>query len=303
MLKSAKKPKKADDYHARHPEWVVEFNELTHGECAGGAGGVQWAAVRAWQQKHWQVNGLLTDGLIGPKTLEAARIVAKKSGEKPKDKGDANGEGAEKQHAGEEEKPKSETAAAEASADKPNLDEESTDSGATGKDDDAKETPDKGVRSKKPATVEQFQEALAKIDQLLAKFKPPTEANQAKPKQEEAAAKEKQAGGSGDMLAGKPLEGYGKVAQEILSTWDTTSSREKCDALLAALNSALEAEKVFHADGAKAAAKAPLRSDSAQGTLAKSQMNDAITHRPEHEAIEHLAPQVEAHAQSARRLS
>src|SRR5881394_1183647 len=80
--KVQQRAKKADDYHAQHPDWVAQFNALTHGECAGGPGGVKWAAVRAWQQKHWQVNGLFSDGLIGPKTLEAAKMVAKKAGGK-----------------------------------------------------------------------------------------------------------------------------------------------------------------------------------------------------------------------------
>jgi peptidoglycan hydrolase-like protein with peptidoglycan-binding domain len=66
----------ANTYHAQHPELVKEFNRLTNGECAGGAAGVHWGAVRAWQSKHYQLNNLVADGKIGQATLQAARMLA-----------------------------------------------------------------------------------------------------------------------------------------------------------------------------------------------------------------------------------
>jgi hypothetical protein len=71
--KAQARAKKADEYHARHAAWVAEFNALTGGDCAGGAGGVKWAAVRAWQQKHWQLNNLLADGLLNDQGIASAR--------------------------------------------------------------------------------------------------------------------------------------------------------------------------------------------------------------------------------------
>ena len=69
---------RSDAYHLRHPELVEEFNRLTGGQCGGGAAGVSFRAVRNWQATH----GVPVDGLIGPKTLAAAR---KLGGGKPTD--------------------------------------------------------------------------------------------------------------------------------------------------------------------------------------------------------------------------
>src|SRR4051812_40997253 len=41
-----------------------------------GSAGVRWDAVRGWQNTHYQVNGLFADGIIGEKTIEAARMLA-----------------------------------------------------------------------------------------------------------------------------------------------------------------------------------------------------------------------------------
>ncbi|HEX8953264.1 MAG TPA: hypothetical protein VF945_15525, partial [Polyangia bacterium] len=116
--KAQKRAKKADDYHGRHRDWVAQFNELTGGECAGGDGGVKWAAVRAWQQKHWQLNNLLADGLVGPKTLEAAKLLAKKNPPKADKEGAGDG-GDDKDKQAETPQP-GHADGAEASADKPN---------------------------------------------------------------------------------------------------------------------------------------------------------------------------------------
>ena len=160
--KAQQRAKKADDYHARHKDWVAQFNELTGGECAGGEGGVKWAAVRAWQQKHWQLNNLLADGLVGPKTLEAAKLLQKKNAPKKEGADEKEGGGLEKEAAGHAD-------GAEASADKPRLDEEDADAQL--------QAPTSGGTTPKPSkqgvSLAEFQQQLLKIEVLLAQFKPP----------------------------------------------------------------------------------------------------------------------------------
>jgi len=50
--KAQQRTKKTDDYHARHADWIAQFNELTHDKCTGDDDGMKWTAVHAWQQKH-----------------------------------------------------------------------------------------------------------------------------------------------------------------------------------------------------------------------------------------------------------
>ncbi|HEY1584493.1 MAG TPA: hypothetical protein VGH63_02325, partial [Polyangia bacterium] len=180
--KAQARAKKADEYHARHAAWVAEFNELTGSECAGGEGGVKWAAVRAWQQKHWQLNNLLADGLVGPKTIEAAKLLSKKNG--PKDeKKDAAGEGAAggkehadgKEQAGEPEPQPGAAEGAEASTDKPKLDDETEDAPTAASESHAK-LPTPTLAHAKPgkaASLGEFNGILAKIEDVLKNWKAP----------------------------------------------------------------------------------------------------------------------------------
>src|SRR5207244_890291 len=63
---------RARAYHARHADWVKEFNTLTHGKCADGADGISYRLLRNWQaEQHVSV-----DGLLGPDTLEKARHLS-----------------------------------------------------------------------------------------------------------------------------------------------------------------------------------------------------------------------------------
>ncbi len=167
--KAQARAKKADEYHARHAAWVGEFNALTGGECAGGEAGVKWAAVRAWQQKHWQLNNLLADGLVGPKTIEAAKLLSKKNG--PKDeKKDAGGGAAEgaaggKEHAGggaagEPEPQPGAAEGAEASADKPKLEDESAGDSDAKVDATATASPQLKGSSRKKLLLEDFEVLL-----------------------------------------------------------------------------------------------------------------------------------------------
>ena len=84
--KTLERAKKADDYHAQHPDWVAQFNALTNGECAGGTGGVKWAAVRAWQQKHSVKRARLKRGrrlvLFQPSAFCGATSAARKPQER-----------------------------------------------------------------------------------------------------------------------------------------------------------------------------------------------------------------------------
>jgi hypothetical protein len=58
-----------EEHNAKHPEVVAEFNRLTGGVCAGGQCGLDINKFRAWQN----ARGLIIDGKIGPKSIEAAR--------------------------------------------------------------------------------------------------------------------------------------------------------------------------------------------------------------------------------------
>jgi hypothetical protein len=271
--KAQQRAKKADDYHARHRDWVAQFNELTQGECAGGASGVQWAAVRAWQQKHWQANNLLADGLIGPKTLEAARIVAKqqkgggKGDEKPEAKAaEAAPEGAGKDPAAADDKQaapqpgQAEAEAAEASADKPQLDESeekpadaaSPENGPA--DSDAKLPGQRGLPidakgTAKPPTLLAFDQKLEQIEQLLSQFKPP-EGQGALPQSALAQAngsKEKdptkQADPAGEMM--NHLSAYRGAVAKLVPKWQDLSPEKRAHALLEALNHVLGFEQVY----------------------------------------------------------
>ena len=226
--------KKADEYHARHRGWVAEFNELTGGECAGGEAGVKWAAVRAWQQKHWQLNNLLADGLVGPKTLEAAKLLAKKDAPKPEQ--DGAGDGKQK----EPEAPQPGHAeAAEASADKPTL--------------DAEEEPDAQLKpatagaskSQQPISLAEFEQQLHKIELLLAQFKPPQGRGPLK------SVAEDMMGGKGDAGAPEPtgammsgLDSYLGEAAKLVDRWGQLDAQDRADFLLHAINRVLALELV-----------------------------------------------------------
>jgi len=236
--RSQQRAKKADDYHARHKSWVAEFNELTGGECAGGDGGVTWAAVRAWQQKHWQLNNLLADGLVGPKTLEAAKLLAKKSAPK-------KGPGEENQAAGEQEAAvpqPGQADGAEASADKPELDD-----GAS----DEKSPSSSGALaaggSGKPATLIDFEQALAKIDSLATTFKEPKGQGARKPIAENVVAGKgdpEAPAAAGAMMSKGALGDYRAAAAKLVATWTDLSPQARADLLLRAVNDALSTENV-----------------------------------------------------------
>jgi hypothetical protein len=237
--KAQQRAKKADDYHARHAQWVAEFNELTGGECAGGEGGVKWAAVRAWQQKHWQANNLLADGLIGPKTIEAAKIVAKKNGAKDdkKDGKDAGDGATDKQHDAPQ---PGQADGAEAAADKPKMEEEA----------DAQLKPstvDGGDAKKadKPVSFAEFQEQLTKIEVLLAAFKPPQGRGPLK------SVAENMMNGKGDSSAAPPtgammgaIDSYLAQSSKLADRWEKLDAQGRADFLLQQINRALQRELV-----------------------------------------------------------
>lgn len=234
--KAQQRAKKADDYHARHRSWVAEFNELTGGECAGGAAGVKWAAVRAWQQKHWQLNNLLADGLVGPKTLEAAKLLAKKDAPKP----EPDGAGDEKQKQAEPQPGHAE--AAEASADKPNLDADAD------ADEQVKPATEAAPRSKQ-ATLAEFDAAATKLKDVLARFKTP------KPEPGEKPIAQHYVEGTDDveappalgaMMKSEALQGYEAAAEQLSSKskWDDKPPAARAKVLLDAVNEALATEKV-----------------------------------------------------------
>jgi hypothetical protein len=248
--RAQRRAEQADEYHARHAEWVAEFNALTDGECAGGPGGVTWAAVRAWQQRRWQVNGLLADGLVGPKTLEAARIVAQQArGAAASDGGaSARGDGGASERGGGgaverggggavenasrgavEHGSDGRVDAAEAAADKPRLDDE-------GGDFKAQPAPATGGAH---GTLAEFERALAAIDELLAQFRPPRAP--AAP----AASDGKSAPPTG-MLSDRSLHAYQAAVQKILESghWRSLTPRQRGDELVAAANHALATEHV-----------------------------------------------------------
>jgi len=241
--KAQARAKKADDYHARHKSWVAEFNELTGGECAGGEGGVKWAAVRAWQQKHWQLNNLLADGLVGPKTLEAAKLLQKKNAPKKEGADEKDGAaGPEKEAAGHSE-------GAEASADKPNLEEESAEASDDQKVVDGAKPKESKHHKGSPAA---FEAALARIEEALSRCKMPPQAAAPTAAAKAEAGEAKDAGGPKaketaldlDMPAPAALEKYDSVAQAMIDKWPTTSPHERCDRLFEALNQALDTEEV-----------------------------------------------------------
>ena len=256
--KAQARAKKADDYHARHAEWVAEFNELTGNECAGGTGGVKWAAVRAWQQKHWQLNNLLADGLVGPKTLEAAKLLKKQAGSAKDEKKDAaaanDAEGADaKQHA------KIEPAAgaadgAEAAADKPKLDDEAEEASepVAANDSDSKlpATADSHPKPGKHASLGDFKAELQKIDKILSEWKPPAASEDlpqtalAKANGQEVKDPTKEATPHGAMM--QHLGEYrAEIANLTPSVWEGLATPEKrADALTSALNKSLATEQV-----------------------------------------------------------
>jgi hypothetical protein len=232
--KAQQRAKKADDYHARHKDWVAQFNELTGGECAGGEGGVKWAAVRAWQQKHWQLNNLLADGLVGPKTIEAAKLLAKKSAPKQEGADEKEG-GGEKEHAA-----LGQADGAEAAADKPKLDDASDEKVG------AAEPPAALVGTKPPMLMD-FEQALAKIDTLAATFKEP----QGQGAREQIA--QNVVAGKGDtkappavgaMMSSAALGDYRGAAAQLQSKWGDLDGQGRADLLLDAVNRALSTEKV-----------------------------------------------------------
>jgi hypothetical protein len=242
--KAQQRAKKADDYHARHQNWVAQFNELTGGECAGGDAGVKFAAVRAWQQKHWQLNNLLADGLIGPKTLEAAKLLQKKNAPKKESADDKNAAG-DKEHAAPE---AGQAEGAEAAADKPKLDEESPETG-----DDQKVVEDGKPKSKThaKATPQAFRDVLKRIDDALDRFKMIPQAAAAPPaaKGEKDATPGKAAPLDLAMPAPAALEKYDSVAQAMIDNWSTMLPHARFDRLLAAVNQALDTEQVPHISG------------------------------------------------------
>ncbi len=235
--KTQQRAKKADDYHARHRDWVAQFNELTGGECAGGEAGVKWAAVRAWQQKHWQLNNLLADGLVGPKTLEAAKLLAKKSGPAKPEK---DGAGDEKQK--QAEAPEAGHAdAAESSADKPKLD---------GEDTDAQLTP--GVEARPSGTGQQttlaeFDAAAKQLQAILAHLHPPKAEPGEKPIAQhyvEGTEDTEAPPALGAMMKTEVLQGYEAAAKQLQTSWGDLAPSARAQLLLDAVNEALAAEKV-----------------------------------------------------------
>jgi hypothetical protein len=260
--KAQARTKKADDYHARHAEWVAQFNELTGNECAGGAGGVKWAAVRAWQQKHWQLNNLLADGLVGPKTLEAAKLLKKQTAGAKDDKKDAAGakesDGAEaKQHAEPEAGPGA-ADGAEAAADKPKLDDEAEEAaepaGAT--DSDAK-LPASGAAHAKPgkhASLADFNAMLQKIEKVLSDWKQPAgseglpQTALAKANGQEVKDPTKEATPHGAMM--QHLGEYrAEIANLTPDVWERLGTPEKrAEVLTSALNKTLATEQVRPVD-------------------------------------------------------
>lgn len=235
--KAQQRAKKADDYHARHRSWVAEFNELTGGECAGGESGVEWAAVRAWQQKHWQLNNLLADGLVGPNTLEAAKLLAKKDAPKPEQDGAGDG----KQKESEAPQP-GHAEAAEASADKPTLD-------ADADVDEQVKPATEAAPGSKHATLAEFDAAAKKLNDVLARFKTP------KPEPGEKPIAQHYVEGTDDveappalgaMMKTEALQGYEAAAEQLSSKskWDGKPPAARAKVLLDAVNEALATEKV-----------------------------------------------------------
>ncbi|MCU1281858.1 MAG: hypothetical protein JWM53_5404 [bacterium] len=259
--KAQQRAKKADDYHARHRDWVAQFNELTGGECAGGEGGVKWAAVRAWQQKHWQANNLLADGLVGPKTIEAAKIVAKKSGAKDEKKDGKDGgapDEKEKQH----EPQPGQADGAEASADKPKLDEEEpegdVDQQTDGAADFKAEPSSTPAKHGKHATVGEFQAKLDQIAKLLDGWKAP-EGSECLPQTALAKADghavedpTKQAEAHGAMM--QHLSEYRSEIDSLIPSWtnEVRAPERRAHDLTTAINHALATEKVHPVEDAVA---------------------------------------------------
>jgi hypothetical protein len=258
--KAQARAKKADDYHARHAEWVAEFNALTGNECAGGAGGVRWAAVRAWQQKHWQLNNLLADGLVGPKTLEAAKLLKKQTGGTKDDKKDAAAEkdakgGDDKQHAEHEPKPGA-ADGAEAAADKPKLDDEAGDASEPAAASDGKLPPPGAAHAKsgKHASVGDFKAMLQKIEKVLSDWKQPAgseglpQTALAKANGQEVKDPTKDATPHGAMM--QHLGEYrAEIANLTPHVWERLGTPEqRAGALTAALNRSLATEQVRPVD-------------------------------------------------------
>lgn len=258
--KAQARAKKADGYHARHAAWVHEFNALTGGECAGGDGGVAWAAVRAWQQKHWQVNNLLADGLVGPKTLEAAKLVAKQAGGANDPKQDAagakdTGGGADdKAHVATGEHAASAGApgaadGAEASADKPKLDDEEGTPAVDAKLDataSASATA-KPSAAKKQATVEDFKAAIQAFKEVAAAFHDSKDHAPREPITESRIAGKGDPGApnpEGAMLSKGALGDYKSAADKLTKDWGKLSPHGRAAFVVGAANEALSQEQV-----------------------------------------------------------
>jgi hypothetical protein len=238
--RAQQRAKKADDYHARHAAWVAEFNELTGGECAGGEGGVKWVAVRAWQQKHWQANNLLADGLVGPKTIEAAKIVAKKSGAAKDEKADAKSKEQDTTHPGQAE-------GAEASVDKPRLDDQTDDQDAPAAEHAGENKGPLKADGKKVPTLVEFEQAVSRLDAALATFKQPQGGGPQRPVAQhyvEGTDDKDAPPALGEMMSKAVLGDYKKAAKTLHDQWDNLDARARANALLDAVNNALSSEKV-----------------------------------------------------------
>ncbi|HWE27913.1 MAG TPA: hypothetical protein VHB97_07915 [Polyangia bacterium] len=206
---------------------------------------MKWAAVRAWQQKHWQLNNLLADGLVGPKTLEAAKLLSNKNAPKQDNEG-AEAEGGTK----EQEAPQPGHAdGAEAAADKPKLDDAASEEKASSRSGAPEAAP-----GTKPATLMDFEQALAKIDALAATFKEPKGQGARKPIAENIVAGEGDPDAPpavGAMMSKGALGDYRAAAAKLVTKWTGLSPQSRADLLLQAVNDALSTETVppiTHAD-------------------------------------------------------
>lgn len=244
--RAQKRAKKADDYHGRHKDWVAQFNELTGGECAGGEAGVQWAAVRAWQQRHWQLNNLLADGLVGPKTIEAAKLLAKKNAPKQdKEEAGAAADGADKGKEKHDPQPGA-AEGAESSADKPKLEEQDDDNQLAPKN--ASDGPQGAAAPQKQTTLPEFEAAIGKLEALLAQYKQPGGEGAKKPIAQHYVdgTDDKEAPPAlGAMMSKEALRGYADAAKKLQQSWSSLGQpHARAQFLLDAVNEALAAEQV-----------------------------------------------------------
>lgn len=237
--KSQARAKKADDHHARHAAWV-----------------------------HWQANNLLADGLVGPKTLEAAKLVAKQAGgakgaesakntggakdaaggaDAGKEHGAADGE----EHAAADGKDAAPAAApgaaegAEAAADKPKLDDSDVDEQVTPAVGGAVPAP---LAAKKEATLADFELLATQLEAALSQFKQPQGQGPQKPITQDyvEGTEDKEAPPAlGAMMKTEVLQGYQEAAKNLETSWASLGQPQaRARFLLDAVNRAIAVENV-----------------------------------------------------------